>query len=119
MAIFLADESVDFRIVTSLRDEGYHIEAILEMTPSISDERVLNIANELEAILLTEDKDFGDLTYRLDKPNHGIILIRMSGIPIQEKTNKIIKVLKEHLDELAHSFTVISSDKVRIKKRSD
>lgn len=116
MTKFLADESVDFRIVTSLRDEGYDIEAVLEINPSISDEQVLHMANELKAILFTEDKDFGDLTYRLNKPNLGIILIRMSGSPIQKKMSKIFKVLEEYLDKLSYSFTVISNDKVRIKK---
>lgn len=117
MTKFLADESVDFRIVTNLREDGYEVEAVIEMDPGISDDQVLEIANDLEAILLTEDKDFGDLTYRLNKPNQGIILIRMSGDPIEEKMNKIIQVLEEYLDQLSDSFTVISKDKVRIRKK--
>lgn len=52
MAKFLADESVDFRIVSQLRENGYEIEATIEVNPSISDEQVLEIANDLEAILI-------------------------------------------------------------------
>ncbi|MBK7410052.1 MAG: DUF5615 family PIN-like protein [Saprospirales bacterium] len=115
MEKFLADESVDFRIVTHLREDGYEIEAIVEINPSIDDEEVLNLANEMEAILLTEDKDFGELTYRLKKPNKGIILIRMSGIQIEEKIEKVSQVLENYLQDLRGKFTVISKDKVRIK----
>jgi len=82
MEKFLADESVDFRIGTHLREGGYEIEAIVEINPSISDEEVLTLANEMEAILVTEDKDFGELTYRLKKPNRGIVLIRIVPTPI-------------------------------------
>ena len=52
MKKFLADESVDFRIVRSLRNDGYEVEAIVELTPSISDDEILKMAIELEAIWL-------------------------------------------------------------------
>ncbi len=102
-------------MVACLREDGYEIEAIVELNPGINDEEVLNLANEMEAILLTEDKDFGELTYRLEKPNQGIILIRLSGIQIEEKIEKIRIVLEKHLQDLRGKFTVISQDKVRIK----
>jgi predicted nuclease of predicted toxin-antitoxin system len=115
MKKFLADESVDFRIVRSLRNDGYEVEAIVELNPSISDDEVLKMAIELEAILLTEDKDFGELTFRLRKPNKGIILIRMSGLPIESRIQKLKEVLEKYLQELSGKFTVISSKKVRIR----
>ncbi|MCB9282666.1 MAG: DUF5615 family PIN-like protein [Lewinellaceae bacterium] len=48
MEKFLADESEDFRIVTHLREDGYEIEAIVEINPSISDEEVLALANKVK-----------------------------------------------------------------------
>lgn len=115
MKKFLADESVDFRIVKSLRNDGYQIEAIVELEPGIDDDDVLKMAIELEAILLTEDKDFGELTFRLQKPNKGIILIRMSGDPIEDKVKKLKEIFKIHLNEFSGKFTVITSTKVRIR----
>jgi predicted nuclease of predicted toxin-antitoxin system len=115
MEKFLADESVDFRIIRSLRNDGYQVEAIVELESGIDDDDVLKLAMELEAILLTEDKDFGELTFRLQKPNKGIILIRMSGELIERKIKKLKEVLAEHLNELSGKFTVISSQKVRIR----
>lgn len=117
MKKFLADESVDFRIVRSLRNDGYEVEAIVELTPSISDDEILKMAIELEAIWLTEDKDFGELTFRLRKPNKGIILIRMSGLPIESRIQKLKEVLGKYLHELSDKFTVISSKKVRIRNQ--
>jgi predicted nuclease of predicted toxin-antitoxin system len=61
---FVADESVDQPIVTRLREEGHKVWAIVEMEPSVSDEAVLEIANQQGMVLLTGDKDFGELVFR-------------------------------------------------------
>jgi predicted nuclease of predicted toxin-antitoxin system len=118
MRKWVVDESVDFRIVTRLRELGYEVEAITETHPGIPDEEVLKRANEMQAILITEDKDFGELSYRLKKANHGIELIRMSGLGIEDKILKIAGVLENFDEELAGKFTVISKDKIRIKEQN-
>lgn len=115
MKKFLADVSVDFRIVKSLRNDGFEVQAIVELRPSIDDDEVLKMAIDLESILLTEDKDFGELTFRLQKSNKGIILIRMSGESIENKIKKMKEIFKEHLDEFSGNFTVITSTKIRIR----
>lgn len=115
MGIFLADESVDFRIIDYLKNQGFSIETILNLSPSLPDEKVLSTANEMGAILLTEDKDFGQLTYRLKKKNHGIILIRLGGVSIDQKNIMIHSVLNSNND-LANNFTVISKDNIRMRK---
>lgn len=113
---FLADESVDFRIVKALRQDGKEVDAIVEDNASISDEEVLNIANEIKAVLLTEDKDFGELTYRLQKPSHGIILLRLSGQDIDARIDLVKKVIEEYEKSLPHSYIVISIKKVRVRE---
>jgi Domain of unknown function (DUF5615) len=61
--ILLADESVDRPIVERLRQDGHDVTYVAELSPSISDEQVLQEANTRNALLLTEDKDFGELVY--------------------------------------------------------
>ncbi len=56
----LADESVDGQIVARLRQDNHDVTYVAEMEPGISDETVLQRANEQEALLLTVDKDFGE-----------------------------------------------------------
>jgi predicted nuclease of predicted toxin-antitoxin system len=112
---FLADESVDYPIAKSLRDKGFPVDYITEKSPGISDDEVLASAKEKEAILITADKDFGNLIFRLGKLSAGIILIRLSGLSNNEKAALVLKVVEDHSDELAASFTVISIDHIRIK----
>lgn len=61
----VADESVAYEIVEKLKGSGFEVISILEFKPGINDEEVLDLALKEQAILLTEDKDFGELTYRL------------------------------------------------------
>lgn len=111
--VLVADESVDFRIVTALRKLGLLVHAIIEEQPSISDEAVLRIAFEMEAVLITEDKDFGELVFRLRLPHKGILLIRIEerGSAIQ----KVAEVIASHIDELRDHFSVLNERKLRIK----
>jgi hypothetical protein len=69
--LLVADECVDFSIIECLRKRGIEVFAIVEQDPSIIDEDVLDIAVRMGAPLITEDKDFGELVFRLKLPHHG------------------------------------------------
>jgi predicted nuclease of predicted toxin-antitoxin system len=60
----LADEGVDRPVVEQLRQDGHDVLYVAEMEPSINDDVVLMRANQHQAVLLTADKDFGELVYR-------------------------------------------------------
>ena len=55
---FLADESLDALIVERIRQDGYPVIYIAEIAPSISDDEVLDRANQESRIPITADKDF-------------------------------------------------------------
>ena len=68
----LADEGVDFPVVQRLRSDGHEVLYVAEMDPGVSDEKVLAAANDKGALLLTADKDFGELVYRLRRISWGL-----------------------------------------------
>ena len=115
---FVADEGVDRPIVESLRDDGHAVWYIAEMSPSISDEEVLQLANDQQAILVTFDKDFGELVFRQNQAAQGIVLLRLHGLSPQEKATLFLTVVHEHALELRHSFTVVTPMKIRIRSSS-
>lgn len=113
----VADESVDNGIVSLLEENGYIVYSISKYNASIDDEQVLKIAVDKQALLLTEDKDFGELTIRFKKVNSGIILIRANELTVVQRYTILQDVLKKYGDELLKCFTVIDSEnKVRIRK---
>lgn len=111
----VADESVDFAIVELLRNAGFAVRAIVEEHLGWPEERVLEFAFREKAFLLTEDKDFGELTYRLRKPNHGILLIRLIHLTGEVKAPLVLEVLRENGNQLLQCFSVLDEGKLRIK----
>lgn len=70
---FVADEGFDFIIEKQLRENGFSVLTIAKSFFSISDPQVLQISVDRNAILFTEDKDFGRLVHRLRRPHCGIL----------------------------------------------
>lgn len=85
------------------------------MDPGISDDAVLELANNEEVILLTADKDFGELVFRLRKLSSGVVLIRLAGLPPEKKSEIVVSCLMNHFNEVQGSFSVITGTGVRIR----
>jgi predicted nuclease of predicted toxin-antitoxin system len=113
----LADENLDLSVVARLREAGHQVLAVAEMESGISDDIVLDRANAEAAMLLTEDKDFGELAFRQCLVHHGVIPVRLTGLPGATKAATLIQLLEEHRLELPGTFTVLSPGMVRIRKR--
>jgi predicted nuclease of predicted toxin-antitoxin system len=115
---FLADESVDRPVVDRLREDGHDVLSVAEMEPSLADETVLAMANQRDALLLTADKDFGELVFRQRRVSMGIVLIRLAGLSPATKVMAVSTAICEHASELRHAFTVISPGMVRIRPKT-
>jgi predicted nuclease of predicted toxin-antitoxin system len=113
----LADEGVDKPLVDLLRFSGFDTHYILETHPGCDDEQVLQIANDESRVLITQDKDFGELVYRLNKVHLGIILIRLGTTSALEKAQLVNHTLQEHGEKLTNAFTVIQTNAIRIRKQ--
>jgi predicted nuclease of predicted toxin-antitoxin system len=113
---FLADECLDRSIVEQLRLDGHTVGWIAESAPSISDDEILQQARASDSILLTDDKDFGDLVYRDGRSHSGVILTRLEGVPNAAKASIVSSVVRDHADELVGAFTVVSANSVRIRR---
>jgi predicted nuclease of predicted toxin-antitoxin system len=116
MIKFVADEGVDAPIVRLLRQNGFDVFYIAEESPSIDDTIVLKIANTENRILITKDKDFGELVYRLRQVHTGVVLTRLEGLKPQLKAEIVLSVIQERIVEMRGSFTVIQPGAVRIRK---
>jgi len=75
----LADENVDFRIVTALKRSVHDVVSVLKEYQGIPDEDVLGLARKLGAVLLTEDSDFGKWVFAHNVREIGIIFLRYNA----------------------------------------
>ncbi len=113
---FLADENVDRPIVHQLRRDGHQVLYIAEASPSIDDDTILDDANRLNALLLTSDKDFGELVYRQHRIHAGVILLRIEGYSPEQKATHVSNAIRSHATSLLNAFTVISHGRTRIRR---
>jgi predicted nuclease of predicted toxin-antitoxin system len=112
----LADENIEAMIIAQLRTAHHDVHAVVESHASVSDRTVMQLAIDEQRVLLTSDKDFGDLVffYRIQPPS-GIILLRLpENMDTAAKASLIITTLAGHEKEAQGSFIVISTVSVRI-----
>jgi predicted nuclease of predicted toxin-antitoxin system len=113
---FFADESVERRLVTALRKK-YEVFSADEIMKGAKDDLVLQQAEASKTILVTADKDFGELIYSGQQRHSGVVLYRLHGLPIEEKISIITAAIDKYGPELQDSFTVITSQNIRLRKR--
>ena len=113
---FLADENIDQQMIDRLRNDGHSVLYVFEMDPGISDDQVLELANQSNALLMTGDTDFGELVYRLKKIHSGVLLIRLAGLSPTKKSEIISSAIASHGEEFLGKFTVVSPGMIRIRK---
>ena len=111
---FLADENFPRPVLWLLRDAGNDVRSVAEECPGSSDEEVAELCDQDERVLLTFDKDFGDL-YRLSPlaPPSGLILFRFRRPTSPDAQRRILDVLTSQSD-WAGQFCVVGPDKVRV-----
>ncbi len=109
------DESIERQITDALSGEGYKIWYIHDMERGVSDDKVLALANTNDALLLTADKDFGELVFRKKMISTGVVLFRVFGISNSEKAALAVHVMREHGDKLLNAFTVVTPETIRIR----
>jgi predicted nuclease of predicted toxin-antitoxin system len=113
---FLADEGVDRQIVEVLRHDGHEVAYIAEMSPGIMDDVVLRESRNSASVLITADKDFGELVFRQHQASAGVLLIRLSGLRPAQKALTVSAAIREHGLELPGSFAVLGAGNIRIRR---
>ncbi len=113
---FLADENIENEIVESLRIAGHDVLDLKEISPGIGDLEVLALATETRTVIITNDKDFGELVFRDQKLAGGIILLRLGIMSSEEKAERLRESIRIHSAEMISAFTVITPDGIRIRR---
>lgn len=111
----LADEGVEASVVARLRQDGHEVLYIADLEPGIPDDVFLSRANANSALLLTADKDFGELVFRLRRVHAGVILLRLAGLSLEAKADLVAVAIQERGTQFTKAFTVISPGVIRLR----
>jgi predicted nuclease of predicted toxin-antitoxin system len=86
------------------------------MEPGIPDDKVLSLANQEEAILLTADKDFGEVVIRQRRRVPGILLVRLPGLSAARKAEVVSSAVSQHSAELPDAIGVLTPSAFRVRR---
>ncbi len=111
----LADENLPLDVVEALRAAGYDVAWIRTDSPGVDDVSILARAVAENRVVITFDKDFGELAFQQKLPaTCGIILLRITAPSSQEAANKVTTALTGR-DDWAGHFSVIDDRRIRIR----
>jgi predicted nuclease of predicted toxin-antitoxin system len=111
----LADENIARDMVTWLRNQGCDVLHAAETLVREADSVLLRTAEAEGRLLLTEDKDFGELVFRDRLNSHGIVLLRMGNLPIPERVARLAGAWSVVQSNPSGRFIVITENKVRVR----
>ena len=113
---FLVDECTGASVVACLRDKGHDAVAVVEVMPEASDEDVLHRAVAEDRIVVTNDKDFGELVYRSGWEHRGIVLLRLRDESPENKV-RIMKIVLAQVGERLQNHYIVATEKgIRVRK---
>jgi predicted nuclease of predicted toxin-antitoxin system len=111
---FLANENFPLPSVRLLRTIGHDVLSVVEDIPSTSDSVILDLAVREHRIILTFDRDYGELIYKHRRPAPlGIVYFRFVAAHSDEPAHKLLQLLVGGIITLENRFTVIERDQVR------
>ncbi len=110
---FLANVNVEKPLIDFLNEKGFDIKWVTNIDKRMPDDRVCEIANSEQRIIITNDKDFGEIVFYQKKIAYGIILMRVKDQNSSEKIILLDKLLENYLDKIANHFVVLTKTKFR------
>jgi predicted nuclease of predicted toxin-antitoxin system len=115
---FLVDECVGLSVANWLKEQGYDAISVYDISTGISDDEVLQKAFFENRILITSDKDFGEMIFKSKRQHSGIILLRLENEKPSHKALTLKNLLKHYSQDLFGNFVVVSESIVRIIRPS-
>lgn len=113
---FLANENFPVNSIRLLRNVGHNVASIIEDTPGVKDYTILKRAYEEKRLILTFDRDYGELIYKHRSITPvGVVYFRFSPSTPEEPAKILIDILEEGKIQLLGKFTVIERGRVRQK----
>jgi predicted nuclease of predicted toxin-antitoxin system len=116
---FLADESCDFAVVRALRAAGHDVLTVSEFSPGAEDQAVIGLGLQQGRILLTEDKDFGQLVHAGGRASGGVVFLRFPAKARTRMARVVVDLVRNRGGKLMGSFTVVQPGRVRIMPASE
>ena len=113
---FLVDVGVGAKVEEHLLDNNYDLKTVRSIDQRMPDQEIIRLAALEKRIIVTMDKDFGELVYHSGMNHCGILLLRLEDATGLEKQQVIAQILSKYAENLKNHFCVYQSKKFRFRK---
>ena len=111
----LVDVSAGQAIADALRALGHDVAAVRDRDPKMHDTDILAWAVAEQRLVVTMDKDFGELVFHAGMAHAGVLLLRLEGARSAEKANTVNDIISHHASKLPGRFAVYQDGHLRIR----
>jgi predicted nuclease of predicted toxin-antitoxin system len=112
---FLVDVGVGRAVEDALRSHCYDMKAVRDSNPRATDTDILEVAVSEGRMVLTMDKDFGELVHKQSLPHSGVLILRMEDARSAEKVAVVLEILSTYEHEIAGMFCVYQDGRLRVR----
>lgn len=119
MTLFLADECVFVATVRLMRDLGLEVRRVQELNRIGSeDQEIFQEAQRMKAVLVTNDKGFGDVRVYPPSLHQGIIVLKMEPDPAKvQAVHQVLEELLKRERKFEHCLFIVDANKYRKRTR--
>jgi len=111
----LVDVGVGKAVENWLKTQGHDVLAVRDLDPRMPDLNILALAVREQRLVVTMDKDFGELVYRSRQPHAGVLLLRLEEARSNAKVAVVEEILRKYEKQLLGNFAVYQSGRLRIR----
>ena len=112
---FLVDAGVGKKVEKWLSDNHYNVKSVRDIYLKAKDSEILHLAVAESRMVITMDKDFGELVYNSGKAHSGVLILRLEDANGDQKVEIVKKILNEFGDKIQNKFCVFQYGRLRIK----
>jgi predicted nuclease of predicted toxin-antitoxin system len=110
---FLVDECTGSKVAEWLRSENHEVFSVYDEARGMTDDDILTKAFAENWILITNDKDFGEMIFRERRTHHGVVFMRLDDERAANKIQVLRRLLENYAGKLPEQFVVVTETKVR------
>jgi predicted nuclease of predicted toxin-antitoxin system len=113
--MIIADENVELHWINLLESKNYPVLSISKEHPQLPDSGVIEIAKKHKGILITEDKDFGELIFAHGISGLTIVFLRYDQPQYDLIENQVLEVVEKYHEVTGYFFITITKNHVRVR----
>lgn len=110
----LVDECTGPRVAAWLREKGHKVFSVYDQARGMSDEEIITKAYDEKYILITNDKDFGELVIKQQKQHRGVVILRLKNERAENKIKILEKLLEKYAEKIPNKLVIVTEKVVRI-----